>query len=106
MTSDEVTRARADISARIAAIGARRDRRLSPRDVAPQLDAIRALAVRAGLHPAAAVAGMLDRALAAGERATLIRGWLPILADAVACDRGDERACEAYAAACQVRMAD
>jgi len=101
---EELAAVRADLSARIARLDGRVSR-ARVRDLAPQVDAIRSIADRAGLKPAATVAGMLDGALSRGERRTLVHGWLPLLRDAVACERADATACEAFAAACQVRIA-
>jgi hypothetical protein len=100
----ELAAARAELSARIAWLDGRA-LRARVRELAPQVDAIRSIADRAGLKPAATVAGLLDQALARGERGALVQGWLPLLRDAVACDRADAGACEAFAAACQVRIA-
>ena len=102
MAIGELAAVRAELSTRIALLDGRTRR---VRDLAPQVDAIRSIADRAGLKPAATVAGLLDQALSRGERRTLVHGWLPLLRDAVACDRADASACEAFAAACQVRIA-
>jgi len=101
--STELAAVRAELSTRIAWLDGRARARV--RELAPQVDAIRSIADRAGLKPAATVAGLLDQALARGERAALVQGWLPLLRDAVACERADAGACEAFAAACQVRIA-
>lgn len=95
---------RADLSARIAAIDGRAPYARA-HELAPEVDAIRVIAHRAGLNPAVTVAHFLDTALARGERGTLVHDWLAVLADAVRCDRQDLAACEAFAAACSVRLA-
>ena len=64
----------------------------------------RAIAARAGMRPAVAVAGLLDDALARGEQGALVGDWLRLLRDAVDCDRTDPAAARAFAAACAVRF--
>lgn len=95
---------RADLAARIAAIDLRA-RHVRACELAPDIDAIRVIAHRSGMNPAVTVAHFLDSALARGERGALVHGWLAILADAVGCERQDVAACDAYAAACSVRLA-
>ena len=95
---------RAELAARIAAIDLKADR-LSPGALASELDQVRRIAQSNGMMPAVTVAHVLESALAAGERGALIHGWLAILGDAVGCDRFDPPACDAYAAACSVRLA-
>ena len=94
---------RAELSARIAAIDAGA-RRFRPAELASEIDAIRLIAHRAGLNPAVTVAHFLDSALARGERGTLIHDWLAMLNDAVRSERQDLVACEAFAAACSIRL--
>lgn len=93
---------RADLRRRVAAIGAKRASRTA---LATEVDAIRGIAHRAGLHPAATVAHLLDDALARGEHGALVDGWLALLGDAVASERSDSAAAQAFAAACVVRTA-
>lgn len=100
----ELAAVRVDLAARIALLDGRAPY-ARVRELAPQVDAIRSIATRAGLTPAATVAGMLGQALARGERGALVHGWLHLLRDAAACERADAPACEAFAAACQVRIA-
>lgn len=95
---------RADLMQRIAALDSRADRERT-RDLAQDLDAIRRIAQASGLQPAVSVAHVLDAALARGERGPLIHGWLDILKDAIGCERIDGPTCEAYLAACSVRLA-
>ncbi|MCM8731026.1 hypothetical protein ACFO8O_08650 [Hephaestia sp. GCM10023244] len=95
---------RADLAARIAAID-RMAERESAGALAGALDDVRRIAQSHGLLPAVTVAQMLGSALAEGERGALIHGWLSILHDAIGCDRFDLPACDAYAAACSVRLA-
>jgi hypothetical protein len=94
---------RADLVQRVAALDLRT---ASGRtcDLAQDLDAIRRIAQANGMQPAVSVAHVLDAALARGERGPLIRGWLDILRDAIDCDRIDAPACDAYLAACSVRL--
>ncbi|TPG20389.1 hypothetical protein EAH87_07725 [Sphingomonas koreensis] len=96
---------RADLAQRIAALDNRAARGL-PRDLAQDLDAIRRIAQANGMQPAVSVAHVLDAALARGERGALIHGWLDILRDAVGCDRFDGTTCDAYLAACSVRLSN
>lgn len=95
---------RADLAARIAALDVRAPYARAC-ELAPEVDAIRVIAHRSGLNPAVTVAHFLDSALSRGERGALVHGWLAILADAVGCERQDVAACDAYAAACSVRLA-
>ena len=88
---------------RIAALDLRAARGL-PRDLAEDLDAIRRIAQANGMQPAVSVAHVLDAALARGERGALIHGWLDILRDAIGCERVDGATCDAYVAACSVRL--
>lgn len=94
---------KAELAARIAAIDLKADR-LTAGALASELDDVRRIAQTNGLFPAVTVAHVLESALAAGERGALIHGWLAILRDAVGCDRFDAPACDAYAAACSVRL--
>jgi hypothetical protein len=94
----ELDAVKAELTRRVAAIDGR------ARHIAPELDAIRALARGAGLHPAATVARLLEDALSRGERGALVEGWLGLLGEAVVCPRTDRAACDAFAAACAVRF--
>ncbi|WP_232834163.1 MULTISPECIES: hypothetical protein [unclassified Sphingomonas] len=95
---------RADLAARIAALDDRAPH-VAARDLARDVDAIRLIAHRNGLAPAVTVAHFLDSALSRGEHGALVHSWLGILGDAVACERQDVAACDAFAAACSVRLA-
>lgn len=103
MTGQSLEQVRADLARRVAAMNARAPRARA-RELATEVDAIRAAARRAGLHPVVTVAHLLNDALSRGERGALIHGWLHVLGDAVRCDRSDPDACRAYAAACAVRV--
>lgn len=92
---------KADLARRIARI----EWRGSPGRIAHDVDQIRTIAQRQGLLPAVLVAQSLGSALARGERGVLVHGWLALLGDAVASERQDAAACEAFAAACAVRFA-
>ncbi|MGP7796303.1 hypothetical protein [Sphingomonas sp. CLY1604] len=94
---------RADLTARIAAIDVRAPYACA-RDLKPDINQIRLIAHRAGLNPAVTVAHFVDSALSRGEHGALVHGWLRVLGDAVACERQDVRACDAFAAACSVRL--
>jgi len=95
--------ARADLAQRITALDCNTGHRRTA-DLAEDLDAIRRIAQAAGMLPAVSVARVLDAALARGERGPLIHGWLEVLRDAIGCDRADQPACDAYVAACSVRL--
>ncbi len=95
---------KAELRERIDAMDARADRARAA-DLARELGQVRLLAHRSGLAPAVTVVRLLESALARGEHGALVHGWLSVLNDAVACDRHDGAACDAYAAACSVRLA-
>lgn len=95
---------KADLAARIAAIDVRAPYARAC-ELAPDVDAIRVIAHRNGLNPAVTVAHFLDSALSRGEHGALVHGWLAVLRDAVTSDRQDLAACDAFAAACSVRLA-
>ena len=95
---------RADLAARITAIDVKAPYARA-RDLASDVDAIRVIAHMNGLNPAVTVAHFLDSALARGEHGPLVHGWLGILHDAVCSERQDVGACDAFAAACSVRLA-
>ena len=95
--------ARADLARRIAALDLNAGNGRAA-DLAEDLDAIRRIAQAAGMQPAVSVAHVLDAALARGERGPLIHGWLDVLRDAIGCDRADRPACDAFVAACSVRL--
>ncbi|HEU4959657.1 MAG TPA: hypothetical protein VFT56_04560 [Sphingomonas sp.] len=96
---------RADLAQRIAALDARAALGRAD-DLAQDLDAIRRIAQHHGMQPAVSVAHVLETALARGERGALIHGWLGVLNDAIGCERADGPACDAYVAACSVRLAN
>ncbi len=95
---------RADLAARIAAIDVKAPYTLAC-DLKPDINQIRLIAHRNGLNPAVTVAHFVDSALSRGEHGALVHGWLSMLGEAVACERQDIRACDAFAAACSVRLA-
>lgn len=95
---------RADLAARIAAIDVKAPYTCA-RDLKPDINQIRLIAHRNGMNPAVTVAHFVDSALSRGEHGALVHGWLSMLCDAVACERQDVRACDAFAAACSVRLA-
>lgn len=101
MAADELAGVKAEIARRIGAI----EWRASPGRIATDVDRIRALAQSHHLLPAVTVAHLLESALARGEKGALVHHWLAILREAVACDRQDEAASTAFAAACAVRFA-
>lgn len=95
---------RHELTSRIAALDARaRDAR--PAELAQAVDEIRVIAHTAGLNPAVTVVHFIAAALARGERGPGVHGWLQVLRDAVGAERQDTTACDAFAAACSVRLA-
>ena len=94
---------RVELAQRIAALDGRAQCGRAD-DLAQDLDAIRRIAQANGMQPAVSVAHVLDAALARGERGALIHGWLGVLNDAIGCERADRPACDAYVAACSVRL--
>ncbi len=100
---DAIEQARADLSQRITAIGLCASRS-SADSLAEEIESIRRIATANGMFPAASVAHALQMALGRGERGPLIIGWLAILRDAIGSDRNDPQACDAFAAACSVRL--
>lgn len=96
--------ARAELSRRIVVVGQWAGGRQQDA-LAAEIEAIRRIARAHGMYPAASVAHALQMAIGRGERGPLIQGWIAILQDAVGCERTDEAACDAYAAACSVRLA-
>lgn len=101
---EQMTAVRAELAARIAAIDVRAPYTRAC-ELAPDVDAIRIIAHRNGLNPAVTVAHFLDSALSRGEHGTLVHGWLSLLSDAIGCERQDLDACDAFSAACSVRLA-
>ena len=102
--ADDMSTVRADLAARIAAIDVRAPY-ARPAELAPDIDAIRLIAHRNGMNPTVTVAHFVDSALSRGEHGALVHGWLALLSDAIGCDRQDVAACDAFAAACSVRLA-
>lgn len=74
-----------------------------PRDLATEVDAIRAAAEAAGVLPVVAVARALESALARGERGLIVSGWISMLSEAVGCGRSDAAASNAFLAAGALR---
>ena len=95
---------KADLAARIAAIDVRAPYTRAC-ELAPEIDAIRIIAHRAGLNPVVTVAHFVDSALSRGEHGALVHGWLSLLGDAIVSEQQDLQACHAFAAACSVRLA-
>ncbi|HEU0066285.1 MAG TPA: hypothetical protein VFQ57_03495 [Sphingomonas sp.] len=104
MNKTELDTVKAELAARITAIDVRAPY-ARPCELAPEVNAIRVIAMRAGMNPAITVSHYLDFALARGEHGPLLHGWLSVLRDAVSSDRQDMDACDAFAAACSVRIA-
>ena len=104
MTGTGLDAVRAELDRRIAAMDGRAGRGRAG-ELASELGQVRAIAYRAGLHPAVTVAHLLDGALSRGEHGPLVHGWLGVLRDAVGCERSDAAACDVFAAACSVRLA-
>lgn len=103
-TNGDIAAVKAELAARIAAIDVRAPH-ARPCELAPDIDAIRIIAHRNGLHPAVTVAHFVDSALSRGEHGALVHGWLSVLSDAVRGERQDLQACDTFAAACSVRLA-
>lgn len=103
MTGTGLDAVRAELTSRIVAIDDRAAHARA-RDLAGELDQVRVIAHRAGLHPAVTVAQLLGGALSRGEHGPLVHGWLGVLRDAVGCERSDAAACDTFAAACTVRF--
>ena len=95
---------KAELTARIAALDVRAPY-AEPRDLAGDVDAIRAIAHRHQLDPAVTVTHFLHTALARGDGSSHVHGWLAILGEAVASERQDIAACDAFAATCSMRLA-
>lgn len=74
-------------------------------ELARAVDEIRLIAVEAGLAPTVTVVHFIAAALARGERGAGLAGWLAMLRDAIRTERQDVAACDAFAAACSVRLA-
>lgn len=91
---------RAELTRRIGAI----EWRAGPARVASDVDAIRTIARRHDMLPAATVAHLMERALAGGTRGVAVHGWLGLLHDAVVCERQDSGACDSFAALCATRL--
>ncbi|WP_375393474.1 hypothetical protein [uncultured Sphingomonas sp.] len=100
----DIAAIKAELAARIAAIDVRAPYARAC-ELAPDVDAIRIIAHRNGLHPAVTVTHLLDSALSRGEHGALVHGWLSMPSDAVRSDRQDLTACNIFAAACSVRLA-
>lgn len=95
---------RMDLATRIAAIDVRAPYARA-HELAIAVDEIRVIAHQAGLNPTVTVVHFIAAALAKGERGVTVHGWLQMLRDAVGADRQDLAACDAFAAACSVRLA-
>ena len=95
---------RQELAFRIAALDRRARHRRAPDLVAAVAD-IHALAHAARMPAAVTVLHFIAAALGRGERGASVHGWLPILRDAIVTERQDARACDAFAAACSVRLA-
>ena len=95
---------RIELNARIAAIDVRAPY-MAANNMAVAVDEIRQIAHHAGLNTTVTVAHFIAAALARGERNVLVHGWLGMLRDAVSAERQDVAACDAFAAACSIRLA-
>lgn len=93
---------RMELAARITALAVRAPHARAA-ELAGAVDEIRLIAHHAGLNPCVTVAHFIEAALARGERA--LHGWLPMLRDAVGAEQQDAAACDAFAAACSIRLA-
>ena len=95
---------RMELTTRIAAIHTRAPHARA-QELAEAVDQIRLIAHAAGLNPTVTVVHFIAAALARGERGAMVHGWLQMLHDAVRAERQDLAACDAFAAACSVRLA-
>ena len=95
---------RHELTRRIAALDVRAQYARTA-ELAGEIDEIRIIAHGAGLNPAVTVVHFIAAALGRGERGAGVHGWLQMLADAVRAERQDANACDAFAAACSVRLA-
>ena len=95
---------RHELGSRIAALDVRTPY-ARPGELALAVDEIRVIAHAAGLAPVVTVVHFIAAAIARGERGPGVHGWLQVLNDAVATDRQDAGACDAFAAMCSVRLA-
>jgi len=102
--NNDLSGVKAELAARSAALDARAPYTRAS-ELAPDIDAIRAIAHRNGLDPAVTVAHFLGAALSRGEHGALVHSWLSVLSDAVVSERQDVEACDTFAAACSVRLA-
>jgi hypothetical protein len=75
------------------------------RELIDGVEAIRRIAHRHGLVPAVTVTHFIDRALMRQDVPAPVHGWFAILNDAVASERQDWQAANAFAQACSVRLA-
>ncbi len=95
---------RHELTTRIVALDVRA-RPARAHELAVAIDEIRALAHDAGMNTAVTVIHFIASALARGEHGAGVHGWLHMLKDAVGAERQDNVACDAFAAACAVRLA-
>ena len=93
-----------DLAARVARLDVMAQH-LRPRDLATEVDAIRAVAEAAGILPVVAVARALEAALARGERGVIVRGWIAMLGEAVGCGSSDAQTGHVLLAAGALRYA-
>ena len=94
---------RAELCERLDSLQAQ-SRRLSTRDFAASVDAIRSLAAAYGLIPVVRLAEALERAVFENERACPTALYLSRLHDAIGCERLDEQASQAMLASVSVRL--
>ena len=79
-------------------------RRLSERDFAESVDAIKRLAAAYGLTPVVRIADALERAMAEDRGACPHALYLGRLHDAIGCERLEESAAEAILASVSIRL--
>lgn len=96
---------RHELSNRMAVFD-RRTTLARPAELAAAMNEIRVIATGAGLNAAVTVARFIAAALANGERGAGVQAWIGVLGDAIGCERHDGAACDAFAAACSIRLAD
>ena len=94
---------RAELCERLASLQTTA-RRLSARDFAESVDAIKRLAAAYGLTPVVRVADALERAVAEDRGACPRALYLSRLHDAIGCERLEESAAQAMLASISIRL--
>ena len=101
--ADGMMLVRAELCERLASLQATAQR-LSARDFAESVDAIKRLAAAYGLTPVVRVADALERAVAEDRGACPRALYLGRLHDAIGCERLEESAAQAMLASISIRL--